>query len=515
MVSSKNARLNFSNAKKREMVQAIQEIKPRTIYFSLDTPCDTELEKTMLGSLLAHNHFIPEADKVINYDCFFEELHAKIYKKLTDEYYQHGAVDAVTITSYLFHSLKISSDIEDCRELINNMIFPDGLKTSCIKSIAGRVNELYRARIFLQSLCSAASEFAVMHEKEDQGWSIDGMISLGEQKIISSRPRSKHSCKKICDLIPNWQEQKLTSHGRKSGKGLMTGFSAIDNYIQGLQKSQLIILAGRTSMGKTAFALNILANICDRFSTLGEDGGVALFSLEMSSSELISRFVSMVSGKDLSNVASSNLSSRDAPRITTATNYLKKLNFVLDDYQDLTFSELRSRCLRLVKHQNVKCICVDYLQLIKAEPGMSSAYRTGFITQLTAKLKALARELDVPIIVLSQLSRAPESRVGRRPELSDLRDSGTIEQDADIVLFIYRQKYYELLRTKPEKDDPEYAEWAQKLEAARNDAAIIVAKNRNGPLGDTELKFIPEIVKFENIIEDSNDKSVSTPSDGI
>lgn len=476
----------------------IEEMQPKNIYLSLETPCDLDLEKSMLGALLANNSLIRKVEEIISCACFSDEFHAKIYKKITDEYYAFGAVDVAIITSYTIRVLKISEDAEYCRDLINDLLLV-GLRVTDVVSIAKRLDGLYRARVFLQSLCSAAVEFSSINHKEDDELSIDGLISLGEQNIINSRPFSRNSCKKIADLIGNWREQKLTLQGRKSSKGLLTGFDEVDSYLKGLQKSQLIILAGRTSMGKTAFALNVLANISNKFINDGEEGGVALFSLEMSSNELISRFVSMLSGKELSSLVSSAISSKDAPHINIAINYLKKLNFILDDSADLTFSELRSNCLRLVKHQNVKCICVDYLQLIKAEAGMSSMYRTGFITQLTAKLKALAKELDIPIIVLSQLSRAPETRAGRRPELSDLRDSGTIEQDADVVLFIYRQKYYELLRGKPEKDDPSYEQWQQDIAKAHNEASILVAKNRNGPLGDVELRFLPEIVKFENI----------------
>ena len=278
-------------------------------------------------------------------------------------------------------------------------------------------------------------------------------------------------------------EERANNKGKLTG--VPTGFYDLDTYTNGLQRSDLIILAARPAMGKTAFALNIAQNVALRANT-----PVALFSLEMSKKQLVQRLLASEAEVDTQRLKTGNLQAKDWEKLALASSSISEAPIYIDDTAGCTITDLRAKCRRLaMSEKNLGLIVIDYLQLIE---GTGREDRMQQISSISRGLKILAKELNVPIIALSQLSRAVESRNDKRPMLSDLRESGSIEQDADIVMFIYREDYY-----KNANEEEEAAEKA----ANKGTATIIIAKHRNGPVGDVNLLFQGSITKFKNPIK--------------
>ena len=290
---------------------------------------------------------------------------------------------------------------------------------------------------------------------------------------------------------------------KKKGKysGVVSGFNDLDNMLGGLQNSDLVILAGRPSMGKTALATNIAFNAAKYYSNEEEKGSVVMFSLEMSAEQIGLRILAEQSRIPSDKLRKGELNERDSAALSSTYQEIHQLNFFFDDSPNLTVSELRSKLRRYKKNYNIKLVLIDYLQLIKSERQRDS--RVNELSEITRSLKQLAKEFDLPVVSLSQLSRQVENRDDKRPLLSDLRESGSIEQDADVVMFIYRESYY-LQRNEPTRGSDETQEsyqkkhdaWKDRNEEVFNKAELIVAKQRNGPTGKIELYFDDKYTKF-------------------
>lgn len=299
-----------------------------------------------------------------------------------------------------------------------------------------------------------------------------------------------------------------TAHKRDGAMaGVATGFTDIDKMLGGLHPSDLIILAGRPSMGKTALATNIAFNAAYTYSqSKGAEGGVVgFFSLEMSAEQLASRILSEQTDISSSSMRKGELSNEEFNRLVVGSQQLHEIPIFIDDTPALTVSALRTRARRLKRQHNLSMIVVDYLQLIASPPGRHDG-RVQEVSEITRGLKTLAKELDVPVIALSQLSRAVEQRDNKRPQLADLRESGSIEQDADVVMFIFREEYYlerDEPAQRPEENDDKFFErrqrWEDQLEKARNIAEVITAKQRHGPIGTIKLQFHGAYTRFGNL----------------
>ena len=279
----------------------------------------------------------------------------------------------------------------------------------------------------------------------------------------------------------------------------------MDRMLGGLHPSDLVIIAGRPSMGKTALATNIAFNAARAYKKddeeMSEGGAVAFFSLEMSSEQLAGRILSCESGIPSDHIRRGELGFEDFPKFMTIARELGQLPLFIDDTPGLSITALRNRARRLKRQHNIKLLVIDYLQLLSGGGSKrSSENRVQEISEITRALKGLAKELDLPVIALSQLSRAVEQREDKKPQLSDLRESGTIEQDADVVMFIYRQEYYES-RKQPESGTEEHQAWLSRMERIHNKAEIIVAKQRHGPIGSIALYYDGRLVKFGNLIK--------------
>ncbi|MBX9805170.1 MAG: replicative DNA helicase, partial [Alphaproteobacteria bacterium] len=283
--------------------------------------------------------------------------------------------------------------------------------------------------------------------------------------------------------------------------GVTTGLTDLDKWLGGLHPSDLLIIAGRPSMGKTILATNIAFNAAVASMENNKSGAsVAFFSLEMSAEQLATRILASESGVSSDKIRRGEIRAEDFPMFVEVSRRLSTIPLFIDDTPALTVSALRTRARRLKRQEGLGLIVIDYLQLMEGGGSKrSSENRVQEISDITRALKALAKELDVPVIALSQLSRAVEQREDKRPQLSDLRESGSIEQDADVVMFIFREEYYEVRRQPPEGTD-KHAEWQARMNQIANQAEVIIAKQRHGPVGTVRLYFEGQLTRFGNLM---------------
>jgi replicative DNA helicase len=285
--------------------------------------------------------------------------------------------------------------------------------------------------------------------------------------------------------------------------GVSTGLVDLDKILSGMQQSDLIILAGRPSMGKTALGINIAVNSCKFLNQDIEEKklqkSVGFFSLEMSSAQLASRILSMECSINATKFRTGQLSENEWEVIATRSAEIAKLPFFIDDTPALSISAIRSRARRMVRKHNLSLLVIDYLQLIRGVGKRSAENRVQEVSEITQGLKAIAKEFNIPVMALSQLSRAVEQREDKRPQLSDLRESGSIEQDADVVAFIYRDSYYKERMRPPENEADKFQRWKVEMQEVAHKAEVIIAKQRNGPVGSVDLFFDAEFTRFGNL----------------
>ena len=283
--------------------------------------------------------------------------------------------------------------------------------------------------------------------------------------------------------------------------GVTSGFIDLNKKLGGLNRSDLIILAGRPSMGKTALATNIAFKVAmDKLLNREGSGKVAFFSLEMSAEQLVSRIISQESMIPSEKIRRGEIKEEEVGKIKGLQKKLMNIPLFIEDTPAMTVSSIRTHARKLQRKEGLDLIVIDYLQLLQGSADRRNDNRVQEISEITRSLKGLAKELNIPIIALSQLSRAVEVRDDKRPQLADLRESGSIEQDADVVMFVYREEYY-LERTKPQEGTPEFDKWYTKMQNAHNKAEIIIAKQRHGPIGTVELFFDGQFTKFDNLAE--------------
>ena len=430
-------------------------------------PQNLEAEMAVLGSMLIEEEAISKAIEYIDDTCFYKDSHKKIYKAIIELYHKSKAVDLVT----LIEQLRKADVLED----IGGASYITGL-TAAIPTAA---NIIYYAKIvkekyILRSLISAATDIA--SESYSSETDADTILDRAEMMIFDITSRKiENRFVPIKELVRDNIELIDTLYQRKENiTGIPTGFHELDVMSAGLQPSDLIIIAGRPSMGKSALATSITehAGIVERLP-------VAFFSLEMSKEQLVQRMLCSHAKVDAHKVRTGFLSQSDWPKLTNAAGKLSEAPIYIDDTPGISALELRAKSRRMKVQFDIKLIVVDYLQLMRGAG--RSENRQQEISEISRSLKALARELNVPVIAISQLSRAVESRSDKRPQLSDLRESGSIEQDADLVALLLREEYY-----TPTEENKGMAE-------------LIIAKQRHGPVGTVKLAFIKEHTRFENL----------------
>ena len=430
-------------------------------------PHNAEAEQTVLASAMIDHIAVEKIVNLLSYDDFYYEANKEIYDSIKQIHLQNIPVDAVTVFEELKKRGKIDyvGGYEYLVTLTENIITSKNVEAYC---------NIIREKSTLRRLISASQEIIEKGYKENDD--VQKIIELAESRIFAiSQNRSINSFAEIKEVLMevfNQLEERAKSGGNITG--LTTGYTDLDRMTSGLQKSDLILLAARPSMGKTALALNIAMNV------VKTGASVALFSLEMSKEQYVQRIISMESMVDSTKLRTGSLDDDDWTRLINTMSLISNYDVYIDDTPSVSLFEMMSKCRRLKIEKGLDLIIVDYLQLMS--DGGRTDNRQQEISNISRGLKALARELNCPVMALSQLSRAPEQRNDHRPIMSDLRESGAIEQDADVVMMLYRDEYY-------------YKEESER----KGITDVIITKQRNGPVGTVELAWIGQYTKFGNI----------------
>jgi replicative DNA helicase len=431
-------------------------------------PQNIEAEMAVLGSMLLDRDAISQAIELLDASYFYKEANRKIYSAIIKLYDQTKAVDMVTLIEELRSS--------NCLDEVGGPTYITNL-TLNVPTAANILHyaKIVKEKMLLRNLIGAATQIAA--ECYNTAQDVDRLVDKAEQIIFDvSSKKVETRFAQLKEVIRNSIETIDNLYQRKENiTGISTGFRDLDIKTAGLQSSDLIVVAGRPSMGKSALASCIAEHV-----GVVEKMPVAFFSLEMSKEQLVQRMLCSHARVDAHKVRTGFLSQSDWPRLVSAAGKLSEAPIYIDDAPAITALELRAKARRLKAQFDIRLIVVDYLQLMQGHQ-IKSDNRQQEISEISRSLKALARELNVPIIAISQLSRAVEQRSDHRPQLSDLRESGAIEQDADLVLLLLREEYY------------------NPTEENRGIAEIIIAKQRNGPVGSLNLAFLGEYMKFENV----------------
>ena len=434
-------------------------------------PQSTEAEQTVIGSMILDNECIPNMQNLISGRDFYNRQYGVLFDAIVELYTEGKAVDILTLQNRmkekdvspelasmeymgeLIASVPISANAKYYAEIV----YEKALLRRLIHASEDVANECYAGKDKLEKILEDAesSMFKVLNERKSAEFVPIAEIAMNALEKINEASKTKNPV-----------------------TGLATGFIDLDRMTTGLHGSDYVLIAARPSMGKTALALNIIQNVVFR------DGkSAAIFSLEMSKEVLMNRLFSQESRVDAQNIRTGNLSDEDWDKLLESADTIGRSNLIIDDTPGISVSELRSKCRKFKLEHGLDLVVIDYLQLMSGS-GKGGENRQQEISEISRGIKALARALDAPIIALSQLSRAPEARNDKRPMMSDLRESGAIEQDADVVMFLYRDEYYN-------KDTD-----------AKGITELIIGKQRNGPIGTVRLIWLPQYVKFGNLNKD-------------
>ena len=467
--------------------------EPRKIFdFNAGSPVSTEgrvppqaidVEAAILGAMLLEKEAIAKVLAILDESAFYKPAHQLIYKAMIDLFERSEPVDLITLTE----ELKRRGDLE--------RVGGEYAIADFTTKVASAANVEYHAHIVLEKalmrgLIGASSEVIsrAFSETED---ALE-LLDEAEQKIFTiSEQRMKKNFVSMSNAVYSTMEMLQSIHGKHSGvTGVPTAFTDLDNLTGGFQNSDLIIVAGRPSQGKTAFVLSVARN-----ASVLHDIPVGFFSLEMSNQQLVMRLICAEARVDAHKVRTGRLPEDEWKKLSMSVGRLHKAKFYIDDTAALTVLELRAKARRLKAEHGVGMIVVDYLQLMQGPRSAQS--REQEISSISRSLKALAKELNIPVVALSQLNRAVETRGDKRPVLADLRESGAIEQDADVVLFVHRPEAYGIQE--------------EGGKATEGLAEIMIGKQRNGPIGNVELSFIKQYARFENLTRFRDDQLPPPP----
>lgn len=430
-------------------------------------PHSVEAEQSVIGAMIMDREAILVASEIITSEDFYQKQYSIVFEAMVELYNEEKPVDLITLQNRLKEKdvpPEISS-LEFVKELVTTVPTSANIKHyATIVSEKSMLRKLIRANEEISNMCYLGKD------------RLEDILEDTEKKIFDLvQKRNTGEYTPIKDVVINVLEKiEKASKNKGTVTGIPTGFIDLDYKMSGLQRSDLILVAARPSMGKTAFVLNIAQHVAFKANV-----ATAVFSLEMSDEQLVNRMLALESKVDSQAIRTGNLADADWEKLIEGAGIIGRSNLIIDDTPGISITEMRSKCRKYKLEHNLGLIIIDYLQLMSGR-GRSES-RQNEISEISRSLKGLARELNVPVIALSQLSRAVEQRPDHRPMLSDLRESGAIEQDADVVMFIYRDDYYN-------KDSEN-----------KNIAEIIIAKQRNGPIGTVNLVWLPNYTKFANM----------------
>jgi len=459
-------------------------------------PANVYAEQMLLGAIIINCNLIEQVSEFLKDEHFYEQIHQKIYKAIEVLTEKGLTVTRITLRSmleqdplykeidgdeYLIKLTTIAMVVINPRDY-GKIIYDLAIKRSLIAIGEEIVNDSYAS-----TLEQSASE--QLEEAEGKLYHL-ASEGLQDKGFVAMRDSVAESLESINRSMKN--SDHVT--------GVSTGLMDLDNKLSGFQNSDLVIVAGRPSMGKTAFAINFAFNACKALAqkTQADEKpkAVGFFSLEMSAEQLSTRLLSMMAKVDSTHLRSGKVNEEHYNDLRKAATDLSEMPFFIDDTPALTIAAVRARARKLKRKHNLGILFIDYLQLLRGS--QKSDNRTLEISEITQGLKAIAKELNIPVIALSQLSRAVEQREDKRPMLSDLRESGSIEQDSDLVMFLYREEYY-LKRKEPAPGDPKYSEWQAQLDKAHNIAEVLIAKHRNGAVGNVQVYYVDKFSSIGNL----------------
>ncbi len=435
-------------------------------------PQNLEAEQSIIGGILLDNNALNNVLEILGAGDFYSEAHRKIFSAILELYERNEPSDLITLSNILRGRGHL--------EGVGGEVY----LTSLVDGVPSAANIAYYSKIvkeksILRGLIGAATN--ILDKSYDAGSDIDAVLDEAEHAVFAiSENKIRPAFSPIREIVKDTFKNIEKLYEKKALiTGIPTGFQKVDEITSGLQKSDLIVVAGRPSMGKTAFAINIAQHAAI------EDGvPVAIFSLEMSKEQLALRMLSSDGKVDAQRIRRGFVGDMDWPKLTAAAGRLSEAPIFIDDTPAISVLEIKAKARRLKAESGLELIVLDYLQLMRGRD--SSVPREQEISEISRSLKSLAKELNIPVLALSQLNRQVESRTDKRPQLADLRESGAIEQDADVIMFIYRDEVYNKSEDNPEKGKAE----------------IIIGKQRNGPTGIAHMAFLKEFTCFENLAYD-------------
>ena len=438
-------------------------------------PQATELEEVVLGAMMIDKKGVDEVIDILTAEAFYKEIHQNIFDAIYKLFQKSEPIDLMTVSNQLK------------KDKNHEKIGGDFYLISLTQKVSSSAHIEFHARIILQkfiqrSLIKISNE--IISDSYDESKDVFDLLDNAESKLYDVTQGNIKKSSETAQSLVIQAKNKIEAVSNKKGlSGISSGFNKIDKLTAGWQESDLVIIAGRPGMGKTALSLSMASNIAVNNNT-----PLAFFSLEMSSLQLITRMISSETGLNSDKLRTGKLEKHEWEQLNVRVKNLENAPLYIDDTPSLSIFDLRAKARRLVSQKGVKIVIVDYLQLMTTGTTVKAGNREQEISTISRNLKALAKELNIPVIALSQLSRLVEGRTSKRPLLSDLRESGAIEQDADIVSFIYRPEYYKI----DTWDDNERS-------STEGEAEFIVSKHRNGGLDNIRLRFIPTLGKFEDI----------------
>jgi replicative DNA helicase len=490
------------------MAEAVRAFDDSQSQLYREAPGNIEAEQALLGAILVNNDAFYRVSDFLKPNHFYEPLHRTIYQVAGDLVRMGKTANPVTIKTFLPANEKVG-DITVAQYLAR---------------LAAEAVTIINAEDYGRAIYDLATRRALITIGEDMvNIAFDAPVDMPPQTQIEDAERRLfelaetgrydggfESFTDAVKLAVDMANAAYTRDGHLSG--IATGFERLDTLMGGLQRSDLVILAGRPGMGKTSLATNVAFNIANAYepaqqadgSFAAANGGVVgFFSLEMSSEQLATRIISEQTEIPSSKIRRGEINEPEFEKLVACSQMMQRIPLYIDQTGGISIAQLAARARRLKRQRGLDVLVIDYVQLMQGSSAKSQQNRVQEVTEITTGLKALAKELEVPIIALSQLSRQVESRDDKRPQLADLRESGSIEQDADVVLFVFREEYY-LKNREPKPGTEEYFKWEMEMTEARNKAEVIIAKQRHGPTGTVELGFQGEFTRFFDIAEESH-----------
>jgi replicative DNA helicase len=471
---------------------------------SIGLPHSIEAEQQLLGAILTNNDLFERVAPIVGAEHFYDPVHARIFETASARIAKNNLASPVTLKAFLEDDAGLAE--------LGGPTYLVRLAGAAISSFAVRdYAEMIYDMAIRRELITVGNEIAAKAARVDVDSEPKEQIIEAEQKLyaLAEQGKTEQGFQSFLTAVTDAVKVANAAYQREGGlAGVSTGLVDMDKKLGGLHRSDLLILAGRPSMGKTSLATNVAFNIARAYkkglTSSGEEGAVdggvvGFFSLEMSAEQLATRILSEVAEIPSNQIRRGDFTESEFRRIVDAAKELEAAPLFIDDTPALPISQLAARARRLKRTHGLDVLFIDYLQLVRGTG--RSENRVNEISEITMGLKAIAKELDIPVIALSQLSRQVENREDKRPQLSDLRESGSIEQDADVVMFVFREEYYKEREKPGDHELDKMGIWQEEMERLHGKAEVVIGKQRHGPIGTVELSFEGQFTRFGNLIK--------------